>query len=178
MSEEKTIPTIPENSKLQKAFVKVVYFVSASDKREIEEQHIGIPEEVVKKQEKVKDRKPYFTLEILKEFEECDVNEWNRHLGEDSVYWVIPDEQLRRIEFTMWRNNQFAKVFDFGEVEIPFTNGGKKRLHGYMDGHLYTEDGKRILIASSYSPTLFTHSPAFAHVGSPNMETTHCEFIG
>lgn len=123
-----------------------------------------IPQEVLRKMEQCKEYNPHFDLTVLRKVDEKDVPFGQRYLDKPCEYWVIPDVQMKRIEYTMWWRNQFAKIFELDGIGA---------VRGYMDGALYTETGKRILLGSDAQPDMYTKIPAFAHVGAPSMEETH-----
>lgn len=159
--------SIPENpqSTTERAYVRIEW---STDSFPAESENL-IPAEVKQREKECAEYNPYFDLNVLRKVDEKDVPFGQRHEGENCVYWVIPDEQMKRIEFTMWRRNQFAKVFDLD---------GNGHFKGYMDGALYTEDGRRIMLGSDAQPDMYTYSPAYAHVGSPHIENTHATRLG
>ena len=157
--------SIPKNRTVEKAYVRISWKVDTGH----EEWEYPIPEEVLRRMRECTEYKPYFDLEVVRKVYAKDVPFGQRREWENCVYWVIPDEQMRRIEYTMWWRNQFAQVFDLD---------GEGHIRGYMDGTLYTEDGVRIMLGSDAQPDMYTHSPAFAHVGSQNDENTHAMRLG
>lgn len=166
--------SIPENrGTTEKAYIELNYYVSALDIDDYEAHGFQEPQEVAFRRDNIKKRKPYFELQVLHKVDEEDVPFYRRG-GKGSVYWVIPDEQMKRIEYTMWHHNQFAKVFDFGRItKTVCGHTYDKGIEAYMDGKLFTKDGKPIMLASDKNPMSFTDSPAFRHTGSPSAEDTH-----
>lgn len=128
-----------------------------------------VPEEVANRMLECRANKPYFDLKVLQKVDEMDVPVGQKRKGENCVYWIISDEQMKRIEYTMWWRNQFAKVYQLSK---------DGRVRGYMDGILFTDDGKRIFLGSDADTDMFTSTPAYAHVGLPSAEDTHASRLG
>lgn len=164
--------SIPRN-----AYIRLDFRVPNVDSQDFKDNGFTEPDEVKVRRANIEKYKPYFTLNVLKEVPERNIHVYHR--GEPgSVYWVIPDTQMKRIEYTMWRRNQFAKVIDYGKIKVKRGHMEyEKRVEAYMDGILFTEDGRRIMLASDADPRKFTYSPAYAHVGHDSTEPTHAMSI-
>ncbi len=171
-SAETVSDSIPRN-----AYIRLDFRVPNVDSQDFKDNGFTEPDEVKVRRANIEKYKPYFTLNVLKEVPERNIPVYHR--GEPgSVYWVIPDTQMKRIEYTMWRRNQFAKVIDYGKIKVKRGHMEyEKRVEAYMDGILFTEDGRRIMLASDADPRKFTYSPAYAHVGHDSTEPTHAMSI-
>lgn len=170
-------PTIPQNPRVEKAYIRLDFRVSKCNEQDFKDNGFTEPEEVKIRRANIEKFNPYFDLQVLREVPESEIPFYHRG-DEGSVYWVIPDEQMKRIEYTMWWRNQFAKVIDYGKVKVKVGNEEHaKRVEAYIDGILFTESGRRIMIASDANPCLFTNSPAYAHVGKPSYEDTHAQRV-
>ena len=169
--------SIPRNPRIERAFIRLDFRVPNIDEKDFRNNGFSEPDEVKVRRANIEKYKPYFTLNVLKEVPERNIPVYHR--GEPgSVYWVIPDTQMKRIEYTMWRRNQFAKVIDYGKIKVKRGHMEyEKRVEAYMDGILFTEDGRRIMLASDADPRKFPYSPAYAHVGHDSTEPTHAMSI-
>ena len=158
--------SIPENlPTYERANIRIDWRVDSFSDGE----KYDVPEEVANRMLECRANKPYFDLKVLQKVDEMDVPLGQKRKGENCVYWIISDEQMKRIEYTMLWRNQFAKVYQLSK-------DGKVR--GYMDGILFTDDGKRILLGSDADTDMFTSTPAYAHVGLPSAEDTHACRLG